>query len=203
VTIISAAAVIGGPTISARDLTLDIPGRYLICGYLHDSSATAPPRAASTSPLTVGGGAPVPAPSASQCVVPAIVRNEALATARTRLLAASCAPGAARYLASSRYVRGSVFNVSPAPGTVLPAGSAIIMYVSTGRRCVVPKLPKSRSLTIVKRRLKAANCTVGKVTRLRSRTRKRGRVIGLSPGVGKRLASRAKVRIMVSSGKPR
>jgi beta-lactam-binding protein with PASTA domain len=75
--------------------------------------------------------------------------------------------------------------------------------VSTGARCIVPKIPKNRSLASVTRRLKAANCTVGKVSHRRSRTRRRGLVLALSPGVGSRLSPRATVRIVVSSGRPR
>ncbi|MEY2443345.1 MAG: hypothetical protein QOJ46_2771 [bacterium] len=192
-TIIDGAEVTGGPATDTRNVTLQTPGRYLLCGYLHYQGSATPPQAVSTTVLTV----------LAPCVVPAVVQNELLAAARARLVASSCTAGAVRYTASSRYARGTVFKFSPVPATVLPTGSAVALYVSTGARCIVPKIPKNRSLASVKRRLKAANCTVGKVSHRRSRTRRRGLVLALSPGVGSRLSPRATVRIVVSSGRPR
>jgi hypothetical protein len=192
-TVINGAEVTGGPTTDTRNVSLQTPGRYLLCGYLQYQGPATPPQAVSTTALTV----------LAPCVVPAVVQNESLAAAKARLVASSCTAGAIRYVASSRYARGTVFKFSPVPATVLPTGSAVALYVSTGARCIVPKIPKNRSLASVKRRLKAANCTVGKVSHRRSRTQRRGLVLALSPRTGARLSPRATVRIVVSSGRPR
>jgi hypothetical protein len=200
--IVNGSAIVGGPTTDTRNVVLQVAGQYLLCGYVHYQSSSMPPEAVSTNAIAVVQPPPPPPPP-PPCVVPGVVKNEPLAAAKARLVAASCTAGAVRYVASSRYARGSVFKLSPVPGTTLPTGSVVILYVSTGARCIVPTIPKNRSLASVKRRLKATNCTVGKVSHRSSRTRRRGLVIALSPSVGKRLSPRATVRIVVSSGRPR
>lgn len=65
--------------------------------------------------------------------------------------------------------------------------------------CTVPVL-RGRTLNDAKRRLKAANCRVGRVTRVKSK-RYAGRVVKSSPGSGRTLRSGAKVNLAV--GKPR
>jgi hypothetical protein len=62
--------------------------------------------------------------------------------------------------------------------------------------CVVPKL-KDKSLGKAKKVLKAAHCKLGKVSRKRS-GKKPGTVLKQSPKPGKRLASGAKVRVVVA-----
>ncbi|HWI72653.1 MAG TPA: hypothetical protein VNT55_11930 [Baekduia sp.] len=189
-------SVVGGPTAFSTNLTLEKPGVWLVCGYIQHRSAGDPPQAASSASLTVL--AP-PQP----CVVPAVVKDEPLAATKTRLAAASCRVGKVHYVASARYARGSVFKVSPVAGTSLANAAAVDLYVSSGAPCIVPAIPRSRSLTSVKRRLTAAGCTVGKVTHRRSRSVRRGRVVTLTAAKGQRLAPRSKVGVVVSSGRGR
>jgi hypothetical protein len=196
ISVVSDSDVTGGPTTDTRNVTLQNAGQYLLCGFLQYQSSGDPPEAVSTTALTVV--APPP-----PCVVPPIVKDEPLAATKARLVAASCTAGAVRYVASARYARGSVFKLSPVAGTSLPTGSAVVLYVSTGAPCIVPRIPANRSLASVKRRLKAADCTVGRVAHRRSSAHGRGKVIGLSPAPGHKLSPRATVAIVVSSGRSR
>jgi hypothetical protein len=220
-------SVVGGPSTLTENFTLQSPGAYLLCGYLNTDSFSAglppeatgsaafsvfdppvvqtppqsPPQSPPPPPSTASSASPPPPPP--PCVVPAMVANEPLATTRARLTAASCTPGTVHYAASARYARGSVFNLSPIPGTSLANAARVDMYVSSGAPCIVPALPRSRSLTSVKRRLVAADCTVGKVTHRHSSRHRRGLVLTTSPITGKRLSPRTVVAIVVSSGRAR
>jgi hypothetical protein len=80
------------------------------------------------------------------------------------------------------------------PGTV--PGTPIIP------QCLVPKL---RNLSLAKARnaLTAANCKLGKVTRVRDRRIKRGRVISQLPDAKWRRDAGAKVAVKVSLGPPK
>jgi hypothetical protein len=66
--------------------------------------------------------------------------------------------------------------------------------------CVVPKV-KGKLLATAKRRIVAAHCRTGTISRARSRTVAKGRVISQRPKAGKKLASRSKVNLVVSRGK--
>jgi beta-lactam-binding protein with PASTA domain len=67
------------------------------------------------------------------------------------------------------------------------------------RGCTVPKV-SGRSLAVAKRRLTASGCSrAAGVTRRYSNTVPKGRVIGTTPGTGKRTTK--KVRLIVSKGK--
>jgi beta-lactam-binding protein with PASTA domain len=59
-----------------------------------------------------------------------------------------------------------------------------------------------RGLTLVKakRRIRAAHCTPGAVTRVYSKKMKAGRVIRQSPGPGARFAQNHAVKLVVSRG---
>ena len=69
-------------------------------------------------------------------------------------------------------------------------------------QCIVPKL---RSLTLAKAKqaLTAANCKLGRVTRVRDRRVKRGRVISQTPEAKWRRDVGAKVAVKVSLGPPK
>lgn len=189
--IIGGDDVTGGPTTDTRNATLQAPGTYLLCGYLQYQDSSLPPEATAVATVKV----------AAPCVVPAVVARERLAATKARLATASCSAGAVRYVASSRYPRGTVFRLSPSAGTTLANGAAVTVYVSSGPPCVVPRIPANRSLASFKRRLAASHCTVGRVTDRRSATRRRGTVVAVSPVSGRRLSPRAKVAIVVSSGR--
>jgi beta-lactam-binding protein with PASTA domain len=66
--------------------------------------------------------------------------------------------------------------------------------------CVVPRL---RNLTLVsaRRLLAKRGCSLGRVTRARSRRVRRGRVIAQRPAPGLRRARGAKVRVVLSRGR--
>ena len=194
---ISNRSVVGGPITSSTNISLSTAGTYLVCGYIQYRAASDPPQATAVATLTVVA----PPPPPPSCVVPAVVKDEPLAATKARVAAASCAVGKVRYLASARFARGSVFKVAPVAGTTLPNAAPLTLYVSSGAPCIVPRIPKSRSLTSVKRRLAASGCTVGKVRHRHSARRKRGRVIELTARPGKRLSPRATVGIVVSSGR--
>jgi hypothetical protein len=67
-------------------------------------------------------------------------------------------------------------------------------------RCVVPNV-KGKPLATAKARIAAAHCRTGAVTRARSRTVAKGKVISQRPKAGTKLASGAKVSLVVSRGR--
>jgi hypothetical protein len=69
-----------------------------------------------------------------------------------------------------------------------------------GRRCVVPNV-KRKPLAAAKRRIAAAHCRTGKVTKVKSKTVPKGRVISQKPRAGKKLAAGSRVKLVVSRGK--
>jgi hypothetical protein len=66
--------------------------------------------------------------------------------------------------------------------------------------CTVPKL-KGKTLKAAKKALTKANCGAGKVSRKRSRTIHKGRVVSTTPKAGKKLANNSKVKITLSRGR--
>jgi hypothetical protein len=192
--------ILGGPATLSTNESLGTSGAYLACGYIQYDNGSDPPQAVTSAAFTVVAPPPPPPPPPS-CVVPAVVKDEPLVATRQRLAAASCTSGKVHYVASARYARGSVFKLAPVPGTTLANAAKVDLYVSSGAPCIVPALPKSRSLATVKRRLAASGCTLGKITHRHSAKRTRGKVISLTAKSGKRLSPRAKVGIVVSSGR--
>jgi hypothetical protein len=87
--------VLGGPTTSTENLTLQNAGQYLLCGYIHYNGSSKPPEATASAVFNVVAPPPPPPPPPS-CVVPAVVKDEPLALTRSRLTAASCSAGKAR-----------------------------------------------------------------------------------------------------------
>jgi hypothetical protein len=67
-------------------------------------------------------------------------------------------------------------------------------------KCVVPNV-KRKPLATAKRRIAAAHCRTGTVTKAKSKTVPKGRVISQKPPAGKKLAAGSKVRLVVSRGK--
>jgi hypothetical protein len=68
-----------------------------------------------------------------------------------------------------------------------------------GSKCVVPNV-KRKPLAKAKRRIAAAHCRTGKVTKAKSKTVPQGRVISQKPPAGKKLAAGSKVKLVVSRG---
>jgi serine/threonine-protein kinase len=67
--------------------------------------------------------------------------------------------------------------------------------------CRVPKV-KGKKLSRAKRALRKAHCRPGKIRHRASRKFRKGRVISQKPGAHRRLHQGAKVRLVVSKGKP-
>jgi beta-lactam-binding protein with PASTA domain len=67
-------------------------------------------------------------------------------------------------------------------------------------RCVVPNV-KGKPLATAKARVAAGHCRTGTVTRAKSRTVAKGKVISQRPKAGTKLASGAKISLVVSRGR--
>lgn len=65
-------------------------------------------------------------------------------------------------------------------------------------KCIVPKL-KHKTLAAAKRAIKKAHCAVGKVTRVKSTTKNKGRVISQKPKPGRHLRKGSKVALKVGT----
>jgi len=68
------------------------------------------------------------------------------------------------------------------------------------RWCTVPKVIR-KTLATAKRRIAAAHCRTGRVTRAKSKTVAKGRVISQRPRAGRKLASGTKVHLVISRGR--
>jgi hypothetical protein len=68
--------------------------------------------------------------------------------------------------------------------------------------CVVPALV-GKSLTAAKAAIRRSHCRTGRITRARSATVPKGRVLSQRPAPGRRLANGARVNLVVSRGKRR
>jgi hypothetical protein len=67
-------------------------------------------------------------------------------------------------------------------------------------KCAVPRLT-GKTMSAAKRAIRAHGCSVGKITRARSRTIRKGRVISQKPKPGRRLKHGARVSFVVSKGR--
>jgi subtilisin family serine protease len=67
-------------------------------------------------------------------------------------------------------------------------------------RCVVPKL-RGKTVAAAKRALRARNCSLGKVSRARSKVVRRGRVIRQSKPAGVRLKAGSRIAVVASLGR--
>jgi eukaryotic-like serine/threonine-protein kinase len=65
---------------------------------------------------------------------------------------------------------------------------------------VVPNV-RLKTLAAAKRKITAGHCKLGKVTKAKSKTVPKGKVISQSPRAGKKLARGAKVNLVRSRGK--
>jgi hypothetical protein len=67
-------------------------------------------------------------------------------------------------------------------------------------KCTVPKISRGSTLKTAQKKIRAAGCTVGKIKRARSKTKK-GRVIAISPKGGSVQPLLTKVNVTLSAGK--
>jgi beta-lactam-binding protein with PASTA domain len=58
-------------------------------------------------------------------------------------------------------------------------------------------------LTVAKRKIKARQCRLGKLTYVRSTAKKKGRVLKESPKAGRRLGNSSKVNLTLGKGRRR
>jgi beta-lactam-binding protein with PASTA domain len=72
-------------------------------------------------------------------------------------------------------------------------------FAKTAPHCVVPNV-LGKSVATAEARLVRAHCTLGRLTRVFSSARKKGKVLGVRPRVGMVLANRAKVGLVVGRG---
>jgi hypothetical protein len=174
-----------------QSLTISTPGTYVICMWLADSSGdTGPVAGPQTATFTV------PAP----CVVPELSPGATLSSVKSQLAAGNCGVGATSREASTTIKSGRLIRLGSDSGAQLAPGSPVSIVLSSGRPCVVPASPSGLTLSRARKSLKAAGCTAGKVTHVRSH-RRRGTVVSFSPRAGRTLPSRAVVAIRVSRGR--
>jgi len=89
---------------------------------------------------------------------------------------------------------------TPVGGVIIVNDDAKPVPPPVVKTCVVPKLVK-HTLAYAKKTLPKKNCKLGKTTRRYSSTIKKGRISKISPKAGTKLASGAKVNVVVSKGK--
>lgn len=184
-------AVTGGPFSRSDNVRLTSSGPHLLCAYFQYLSGRDAPQAVASAAFTV----------LPPCLVPPFTPGAlTLAQMRPRLVAAGCTTGRVRYQASTRYRRTTVIRLTPAPKTQLASQGAVSVVVSSGKPCRVPRVARGTRVARMKRKLRAAGCAAGRISRARSR-RARGTVVRLIPKSGTRLSPRAKVRIVLSRGR--
>jgi hypothetical protein len=136
------------------------------------------------------------------CKVPRILelsRDEA----QTLIGTYGCTPGTVRPMHSQTVPQGQVISQEQAEGTMLPPRSRVDFAVSLGPRpCRVPPV-RGRKLSVARAAITRRACTVGKVTRVRSRKVRRGKVVSQSPRAGTALPNLGKVNLVVSRGPTR
>jgi hypothetical protein len=113
---------------------------------------------------------------------------------------ASAAPNNIRY--PSRLLLSAVVTYTPPAGGGGGTGGGTVPGTPIIPQCIVPML---RNLTLAKAKqtLTATGCKLGKVTRVRDRRVKRGRVISQTPDAKWRRDVGAKVAVKVSLGPPK
>lgn len=169
-------------------------GQYVICLWLGSSASETSP-IAGPQPETFTVVSP-PAP----CVVPKLASGASLAGVEQEIRAADCTVGSISSVASTKVARGGVLSLNPASGATLSPGAAVNIVESAGRPCVIPAVKSGSTLARVEHQLAAADCAVS-VGYVHSRRIRRGQVIGLASRPHTRLSPRARVRVIVSSGR--
>lgn len=169
--------VVGGPLMQSMNVTLSTPGVYLFCAYFEYPGTASPPEATAIARTTVAA----PPPPPPHCVVPQLGGQEPLALMQQSLSSGHCTPGFVRYTASRTVARGNVLGLTSAPGSQLAAGASVGILVSTGPPCVVPTIRLGATQASVQRAIRAAHCSVGRISYTHAKSIHQGRVIALSP----------------------
>ena len=99
-------------------------------GTSGDSLYLVNPDGSNERPLVAAG---TPPPAANRCVVPKVV-GKTVAAARALLTRARCKVGKITHVKSKTVAKGRVASSNPKAGTVAPAGTAVALAVSRGRK---------------------------------------------------------------------
>lgn len=143
------------------------------------------------------------------CKVPNVT-NKSLVAAETAIIQGNCSVGKISTAKSSSVALGNVISTSPGGGTNTTAGKPVNIKVSIGnpkppvpgKKCVVPNVLKD-TLAVASKAITKANCTLGKISSVKSKKVKAGHVISSSPKAGSKKDSGAKVDLTMSKGEPK
>ena len=162
-------------------------GDYVLCTWITSAG------------ITVAGPQPTTFSVVPPCIVPSIAIGTPLSTAVSALVASACTAGKQVRVAQDRVRKGLALGFLKSPGSRLPNGAPVDISVSTGKPCIAPLLKRGTKLRVALRKLRAGNCTVGKITRVRSKAR-RGTFVRFRVTPESRRPSKMKVGVVVSKG---
>ncbi len=170
-------------------------------GYAVSTAPAAGSVTAAGAPIDIILSLGPPAPSS--CTVPNVA-GEKLPIAEASLRAAGCL-FTTTAVESTVVPTGWVISTAPTAGTSMPLGSKIAIMVSSGspigngKPCVVPNVV-SRGSVNAQNSLDRADCAVGSIFYLRSKTVPAGHVITTIPRASAKLKPEAKVDLVISLG---
>lgn len=118
----SGTKVVGGPTTFREQISMPRAGRFLACGYFHNTSVDAAPQATAKAAFIV----------AKSCEVPDVA-GTTLARAKKLLKKANCVVGKTKKARSAKVKKGRVVKASKKAGTILAPGATVGLTVSKGR----------------------------------------------------------------------
>ncbi|GFH35080.1 Stk1 family PASTA domain-containing Ser/Thr kinase [Streptomyces pacificus] len=152
--------------------------------------------------LLLGAGAGVWYISSGQFTRVPTVLGQTEAVARQRLSAAGLGVEAVRQDFSDAYDRGTVMEVSPAPGQRVRHDTPVVLVVSRGPEVVT--VPELGGLTLADARsaLRKAGLAPGVITREFSDEAAQGTVVGSDPAAGTARRPDSAVALVVSKGAP-
>lgn len=115
---------VNGAFSTTTSIKQSMPGTYLICLWLADSSDDTTP---------VAGPQPVTYSVAAPCVVPAVGRKMTLKRARDALAKANCSAGSVTSKRARKRKKGRVIKFKPKSGRRLEPGATVAIVVSKGK----------------------------------------------------------------------
>jgi hypothetical protein len=104
--------------------------------------------------------------------------------------------------ATHAYRRAGSYTVRVRQADVLGNATTAVRRVVVAEPCVVPAVV-GRALAAAKAAIRRSHCRTGRITRARSATVRKGRVLSQRPPPGRRLANGARVNLVVSRGRRR
>jgi beta-lactam-binding protein with PASTA domain len=197
--------VVGVPQTTA---TATITNASLIVGTITVAqSATVPAGSvisqspAGATQVSAGSAVSLIVSSGSQIPVPNVV-GLTQAAATTTITSAGLILGTTTTSSSTTVPAGSVISEAPAAGTLVAAGSAVAIAISTGPPLVAVPNVLGATQAWASAMITAASLTPGTVTLMQSTSVAAGLVIGQSPGAAAQIAIGSAVNLIVSSGQP-